>query len=142
MAYTPTQWSPGDSITSAKLNKIENGIANNNGGIFWVTGTVSEGSSSGGAESGFSSPSVPLVTLNKTMREIIEAGESKIVVIKFQPTSSYLTIDYYSGYGYRNNTYSLFTSSSSAFTFYAASLDDYPTNQEPSSDDSGGTIVK
>ena len=26
MAYTPTQWSRGDKVTSAKLNKIENGI--------------------------------------------------------------------------------------------------------------------
>ena len=29
MAYTQTQWKSGDVITSEKLNKIENGIANN-----------------------------------------------------------------------------------------------------------------
>ena len=30
MSYTPTQWSAGDTVTSAKLNKIEQGITNNN----------------------------------------------------------------------------------------------------------------
>lgn len=32
MAYTPTQWNTGDDVTAAKLNKIENGIANAGGG--------------------------------------------------------------------------------------------------------------
>lgn len=30
MSYTPTEWKSGDTVTSAKLNKIEQGIANNN----------------------------------------------------------------------------------------------------------------
>ena len=29
MSYTPTTWKSGDTVTSAKLNKIEQGIANN-----------------------------------------------------------------------------------------------------------------
>lgn len=29
MAYTPTEWTTGDIITAEKLNKIEQGIANN-----------------------------------------------------------------------------------------------------------------
>lgn len=39
MSYTPTNWANGDVITTAKLNKIENGIAevnNSNGGILIV----------------------------------------------------------------------------------------------------------
>ena len=28
MSYEPTQWSAGDTVTSAKLNKLEQGIAN------------------------------------------------------------------------------------------------------------------
>lgn len=28
MAYTPTTWATGDTITATKMNKIENGIAN------------------------------------------------------------------------------------------------------------------
>lgn len=33
MAYTPTEWSTGDTITAAALNKMENGIANSGGGF-------------------------------------------------------------------------------------------------------------
>lgn len=33
MAYTPTQWTTGDTITASAMNKIENGIANAGGGI-------------------------------------------------------------------------------------------------------------
>lgn len=33
MAYTPTTWTSGDIITSQKLNKIENGVANNNNNL-------------------------------------------------------------------------------------------------------------
>lgn len=29
MSYIPTEWHSGDTITSAKLNKLENGVANN-----------------------------------------------------------------------------------------------------------------
>ncbi len=34
MSYTPTQWKAGDTVTSAKLNKMEQGIAN--GGIMAI----------------------------------------------------------------------------------------------------------
>lgn len=41
MAYTPTTWTTGDSVTASALNKIENGIANAGGGcVFYeVTST-------------------------------------------------------------------------------------------------------
>ena len=32
MSYEPTNWKSGDTVTSAKLNKIEQGIANAGGG--------------------------------------------------------------------------------------------------------------
>lgn len=32
MAYTPTNWTTGDTITATAMNKIENGIANAGGG--------------------------------------------------------------------------------------------------------------
>ena len=32
MAYTPTNWVTGDTVTATKLNKIENGIASAGGG--------------------------------------------------------------------------------------------------------------
>lgn len=33
MAYTPTTWTTGDTITASAMNKIENGIANAGGGV-------------------------------------------------------------------------------------------------------------
>ena len=39
MAYTPTNWSTGDTITATKLNKLENGVANS-GGRKYPTVTV------------------------------------------------------------------------------------------------------
>ena len=32
MAYTPTEWQCGDTITADKLNKLEQGVANASGG--------------------------------------------------------------------------------------------------------------
>lgn len=34
MAYTKNTWQTGDIVTSAKLNNMENGIAN--AGVFWI----------------------------------------------------------------------------------------------------------
>jgi len=38
MAYSKNTWQSGDVVTSAKLNNIENGIANTNGKITMVMG--------------------------------------------------------------------------------------------------------
>ena len=44
MAYTPTTWNTGDTITATAMNKIENGIANagggGGGGTFFYTVTA------------------------------------------------------------------------------------------------------
>ena len=53
MSYTPTEWKSGDVVTSAKLNKIEEGIASS-GGVLVVG--ISDGA------------------LNKTWQEIHDAG--------------------------------------------------------------------
>lgn len=44
MSYTPTTWTSGDIVTSAKLNKIENGIveASNSGGCEVYEGVLTE----------------------------------------------------------------------------------------------------
>jgi hypothetical protein len=55
MAYTPTTWTTGDTITTSKLNKIEQGIAGA-GGCFLV---------------GFDTNN--LFQLNKTWQEIVDA---------------------------------------------------------------------
>ena len=36
MSYTPTEWKAGDTVTSAKLNKIEQGISNNSSNVLMV----------------------------------------------------------------------------------------------------------
>ena len=33
MAYQPTNWQCGDTITAEKLNKLEQGVANAGGGV-------------------------------------------------------------------------------------------------------------
>ena len=51
MAYTPTVWANGDVITADKLNKLENGVANEQVGPAGPAGsaaTVTVGSSWGG----------------------------------------------------------------------------------------------
>ena len=44
MSYTPTEWKAGDTVTSAKLNKIEQGIvtASSNSGTFIVEVMLNE----------------------------------------------------------------------------------------------------
>lgn len=53
MAYEPTEWKSGDVVTSAKLNKLEQGVANAGGGLV-VNATEIEG----------------VLTLDKTYNEI------------------------------------------------------------------------
>lgn len=56
MSYEPTNWKSGDTVTSAKLNKIEQGIANAGGGGGALIVTETDG------------------TLNKTWQEIHDAA--------------------------------------------------------------------
>ena len=64
MAYTPTAWATGDTVTATKLNKIENGIANA-GSALIVTDTNG--------------------TLDKTFAEIYDAlADGVVCFIKFK----------------------------------------------------------
>lgn len=56
MSYEPTNWKSGDTVTSAKLNKIEQGIANAGGGGGALIVTNTDG------------------TLDKTWQEIHDAA--------------------------------------------------------------------
>jgi len=71
MSYEPTNWKSGDTVTSAKLNKIEQGIANNS--IFY--NVVCDMN----------------YTLDKTYAEIDEASETNIVVLRRFGYIHYLT---------------------------------------------------
>lgn len=61
MSYKPTEWKSGDTVTSAKLNNIEEGIASS--GAFIVHGIISEGTGT--------------ITLDKTWKEIHDAAQQE-----------------------------------------------------------------
>ena len=63
MSYTPTQWKDGDLVTSAKLNKMEQGIASGSGGSLIVHMNQETG------------------VLDKTWKEIYDAIQEKYVCI-------------------------------------------------------------
>ena len=75
MSYTPTEWKAGDTVTSAKLNKMEQGIADNN-----VTPLFIYGNTSGSLE-----------TLNKTWKEIYDAmiTQGRQVIYIHSPADSF-----------------------------------------------------
>lgn len=65
MAYDPTVWKSGDTITSAKLNKLENGLAEASGG--GTGGGVLVVNDNNG-------------TLDKTWKEISDAFDAGMLV--------------------------------------------------------------
>ena len=60
MAYEPTNWKTGDVVTSAKLNKLENAVAQS-GGVYIVHDVDG--------------------TLDKTFNEIASAAENNAIMI-------------------------------------------------------------
>lgn len=64
MSYEPTVWKSGDVVTSAKLNKLEQGVAGG-GGLFKVNAEYDE--------------STDTLTLDKTWKEIRDAVVSGLV---------------------------------------------------------------
>lgn len=70
MAYTPTTWTTGDTITTSKLNKIEQGIAGA-GGCFLV---------------GYDTNNA--MALDKTWQEIVDAVKSgKLPILYWENTN-------------------------------------------------------
>lgn len=70
MSYTPTNWKAGDTVTSAKLNKIEQGIASAGGAnILVANGILDSSNTSGGTRSAANAP----MRLDKTFGEIFNA---------------------------------------------------------------------
>jgi len=63
MSYTPTNWKSGDVITSAKLNKLENGVAASGGGCLVLEISLETGA------------------LNKTWKEIYDACQQMVVLL-------------------------------------------------------------
>ncbi len=119
MSYTPTNWKAGDTVTSAKLNKMEQGIAN--GGEIQVV-HYNHG------------------TLDKTWQEIYDGGFG---VIAFEQSDD---LSYDPIIGIHKSSDNLFIVKTAwiydagfeTITYSAQSPDDYPSE----GDNSGGELPK
>lgn len=113
MAYTPTNWATGDTVTATKLNKIEQGIANAGSGTPLVV-TVTES----GAD----------LICDATFNDVKDAMDaSQPVYFDFTGTSDWDNA-YSLGLGYSNSTYGVTTVvNASVFAFFASSADGYLT---------------
>lgn len=81
MSYTPTNWKAGDIVTSAKLNKMEQGIAAG-GGIRIVHLTINEGQSEGGSIPARSSTSAATsIQLDITPNELMDAFDNDEIIV-------------------------------------------------------------
>ena len=69
MSYEPTNWKDGDLVTSAKLNKIEQGIANGSGGTLIVHLTWSNDGNT--------------ATMDKTWQQVYDA-DSVVVLDRYE----------------------------------------------------------
>lgn len=106
MAYEPTVWAAGDVVTSAKLNKIETGIANA-GSIFVLHETTEEN----------------VYTLDRTWQEIHDAMENDAMVVIFSQTSDGMLLDIVWDAIIDNG---LYTVDAQAKTYTASSSTEYP----------------
>lgn len=135
MAYTPTNWTTGDTITAAKLNKIEQGIADGGGGGALVIE----------CNSSFIDAIESNSSLDKTFEEIhtalssgtpcyihVENGNSDTAygaaMLPVVATYKYLNVYRVIASGWRIAVISSTTSLShpTAVIFTASSLSDYP----------------
>lgn len=105
MSYTPTEWKAGDTVTSAKLNKIEQGIANN---IMILHETEVNGEG----------------VLDKTVEEIVEAIQNKIVFINYVGPYGIMQLIVNCVEAYDDNYY-LCTTPSVPISWKANTINDY-----------------
>ena len=115
MSYTPTTWKAGDTVTSEKLNKIEQGIANHN----IVEATMDN--------------ETFIITLNKTWQEIWDNNYTNMMIILDNNGSLTKQFLFIQGIGIYNETYTIGAKDPNAsiqVTFTCNSPDDYPTSQQ------------
>lgn len=116
MSYTPTDWKSGDTITSEKLNKMEQGIADaggtSGGGVLYVGITDVDG----------------VDTLTKTWQEIWDACENGCFVfcnsIQEMPIGTTCVINYVDQVSHFEEEYTVSITDGSGFA--CSSPDDYP----------------
>ena len=106
MSYTPTEWKSGDVVTSAKLNKIEQGIASA-GGVLIV-----------GVD-------MATMTLDKTYAEIAAAGYA---VLSALGDAGLYMVGPMTAYGLSSDKYTVnFQMGNSTVSFTTDTVDGYPS---------------
>lgn len=141
MSYEPTQWKAGDTVTSAKLNKMEQGIAGG-ANILIAHGTqavINNGSSSGKE----AASTTTVLKLDKTAREILDADFTIIIGDGQHEPIFYKNFMYITSTSWNSETgiyaFVVFMSDGTTYPFSAATEDDYPVMIL--SDDSSDTQV-
>ena len=108
MSYEPTNWKAGDTVTSAKLNKLEQGVASNVLVVNMIVDT-----------------DTGVITLGKTWQEIFDADFAIAILTNptkdMQEHKEYVPINNISSY--LDGTYSIMIEGTQ---FIADSADDYP----------------
>lgn len=144
MSYTPTNWKAGDIVTSAKLNKMEQGIAAG-GGIRIVHLTMSGDLPSGGGglkSVSSSSSTMPSMQLDITPNELMDAfdNEEIVVIMSWMDSSGFQAL--ISSFNYDGTTYEVGGINFPSLT--SSDPDEYFTynpNSESSDDDNPGLII-
>lgn len=110
MSYTPTNWKTGDIVTSEKLNKLENGVADAGGSGWLVVGVTDDGTAS---------------ICNKTAGEILSASPFVLFYESIEGNGAveFLSV-FTSGIGYTFVT-------TGGKSYVALRADDYPTTEVP-----------
>lgn len=111
MAYTPTTWATGDTITAALLNKMEGGIADAGGGGGILVATDTEG------------------TLDKTWQEIFNASLAVVCIVVDESGFKLHIFDAVTRVNYdaslpQDEQYNVTTAEGTAY--YATSANGYP----------------
>lgn len=133
MSYTPTNWKAGDVVTSAKLNKMEQGIAAG-GGIRVVHLTHLENESSEGETETVS----PTMRLDITPNELMEAFENEKLVITFQSKKLGIGVGIISSVYLKDNIYGC-TFFDTSTHLYSTDPDEYFIDIILPSDNGGDT---
>ena len=110
MSYTPTTWAAGDTVTAAKLNKLEQGVAAA-GGVLVVHETVSDITH----------------TLDKTWQEIVDAEFAVLYIVTRIGTDVYALYHF----GIDSGLYEIwFNGQQGLFTYSTDSATGYPSYEE------------
>ena len=114
MSYEPTVWKDGDLVTSAKLNKLEQGVATSDGGGVFITEATYTGNR---------------IVLDKTAGEIYNAFQTGLVVIKGENDGVEINMHIVS-INKNGTKYQILAQSDFPWMFYATGADSYPSDSE------------